>query len=160
MLLADQERHRWDRPLIEEGHALVRACLRRNAPGPFQIQAAIAAVHTDAPTGEATDWRQIVALYDRLLALEPTRVVALNRAVAVGEVDGPEVALELVERLTLDGYHPFHATRASLLERLGRADEAIAAFDRAAELTANEAERAALLVRRSRLAAAGREPPP
>ncbi|MEZ5372144.1 MAG: RNA polymerase sigma factor [Microthrixaceae bacterium] len=160
VLLADQERHRWDRPLIEEGHALVRACLRRNAPGPFQIQAAIAAVHTDAPTAEATDWRQIVALYDQLLALEPTRVVALNRAVAVGEVDGPEVALELVERLSLDGYHPFHATRASLLERLGRADDAIAAFDRAAELTANEAERAALLVRRSRLAAAGREPSP
>jgi RNA polymerase sigma-70 factor (ECF subfamily) len=141
VLLADQDRARWDRALIDEGHSIVRACLRRNRPGPYQIQAAIQAVHTDAPTFEATDWRQIVALYDQLLAFAPTPVVALNRAIAVGEVDGPAAALALVDRLSLDGYHAFHATRADLLSRLGRPGDAAAAFERAAELAPTEAER-------------------
>ncbi len=139
--LADQDRARWDRALIDEGHALVRACLRQNRPGPYQLQAAIAAVHADAPTAAATDWRQIVALYDRLLALQPTPVVALNRAIAVAEVDGPAAALALVDALALEGYHPWWATRGDLLERLGRREEAAEAFARAAEMTENEAER-------------------
>jgi RNA polymerase sigma-70 factor (ECF subfamily) len=143
VVLAEQDRSRWDPALIAEGLALVRACLRRDRPGPYQIQAAIQAVHCDAATFEATDWRQIVALYDQLLAIGPTPVVALNRAIAVGEVDGPAAALELVETLEpeLDGYHAFHAARADLLWRLGRSGEAAAAYERAAELTPTEAER-------------------
>jgi RNA polymerase sigma-70 factor (ECF subfamily) len=140
-LLAEQERTKWDRALIEEGQAIVRRCLRRYRPGPYQLQAAINAVHADAPTIEATDWSQIVALYDRLLAAAPTPVVALNRAIAIGEVRGPAAALDLVEELDLDRYHPFHATRADLLRRLGRHREAAAAYERAAALAPTEAER-------------------
>ena len=120
VLLADQDRGRWDRALIAEGQAIVRHCLRRNRPGPYQIQAAINAVHSDAPTAAATDWRQILQLYDQLLALAPSPIVALNRAVAVAEVDGPAAALALVDALDLDRYYLFHAIRADLLRRLGR----------------------------------------
>jgi RNA polymerase sigma-70 factor (ECF subfamily) len=139
--LADQDRSGWDRALIEEGHDLVRACLRLNRPGPYQFQAAIAAVHTDATTAEATDWSQIVQLYDQLLAVAPTPVTALNRAIAVAELDGPEAALALVDALDLEGYHLFHATRADLLRRLRRRDDALAAYDRAIALTENATER-------------------
>jgi RNA polymerase sigma-70 factor (ECF subfamily) len=141
VLLPDQDRTRWDRSLIAEGHALVRACLRRNAPGPYQIQAAINAVHTDAATAADTDWRQVLALYDQLLALTPTPVVALNRAVAVAEVDGPQAALDAIDALPIDDYHHLHATRAHLLARLGRGTEAAAAYRRALDLTGNAAER-------------------
>jgi RNA polymerase sigma-70 factor (ECF subfamily) len=149
VLLAHQDRTRWDRDLVAEGQALVRACLRRNRPGPYQLQAAIAAVHSDAPTAADTDWHQIVQLYDQLLAATPTPVVALNRAVAVAEVDGPEVALDVVEELPLEGYHLFHAVRADLLVRTGRVAEAVAAYDRALELTSNAAERDLLAERRA-----------
>ncbi len=148
VLLADQDRSRWDRSLIAEGQALVRACLRRNQPGPYQIQAAINAVHSDARTAADTDWRQIVQLYDHLMALSPTPVVALNRAVAVAEVDGPAAALADVDRLDLDGYHLFHATRADLLRRLGRTEEAAEAYDAALALVTNAAERRFLEDRR------------
>jgi RNA polymerase sigma-70 factor (ECF subfamily) len=141
VLLGEQDRTRWDRSLIEEGQAIVRRCLRRNQPGPYQLQAAINAVHADAPTLEQTDWPQIVALYDQLLAVAPTPVVALNRAIAVGEVEGPAAALALVEELDLDTYHPFHATRADLLRRLGRHREAAAAYQRAAAMAPTDAER-------------------
>ena len=141
VLLGEQDRTRWDRALIEEGQALVRGCLERNRPGPYQLQAAINAVHADAAGVEATDWPQIVALYDQLLAIAPTPVVALNRAVAVGEVEGPAAALVLVDALDLDTYYPFHATRADLLDRLGRHAEAAAAYVRAAALAPTAAER-------------------
>lgn len=139
--LVDQNRTRWDPKLIEEGHRLVRACLRRNEPGPFQIQAAIAAVHTDAPTAAATDWSQIVALYDQLYAIQPNPVVALNRAVAVGALHGPAAGLKALAKVNLADYQPYHAARADLLARAGRTDEALAAYDRAIELTANTSER-------------------
>jgi RNA polymerase sigma-70 factor (ECF subfamily) len=142
--LADQDRTRWDRTLIAEGHRLVRACLRRDHPGPFQIQAAIAAVHADARTASATDWSQIVALYDQLHALRPDAVVALNRAVAVGELHGAAAGLAALDALDvrpLDDYQPYHAARADLLARAGRRDAAVAAYDRAIELTANPTER-------------------
>jgi len=139
--LADQDRGRWDRDLIAEGQALVRRCLRRNQPGPYQIQAAIQAVHSDAPTAAATDWRQILQLYDQLLALSRSPVVALNRAVAVAEVEGPAAALALVDSLDLTGYHLFHAIRADLLRRLGRHAEAALAYDAALARTENAAER-------------------
>ena len=151
VLLADQDRGDWDRELIAEGHALVRRCLRRNHPGPYQLQAAIAAVHADARVAADTDWRQILALYDQLLALAPSPVVALNRAVAVAEVDGPAAGLALVDELDLDGYHVLHAIRADLLRRLGRDDEARAAYDAALERTENAAERAFLQHRRDAL---------
>jgi RNA polymerase sigma-70 factor (ECF subfamily) len=141
VLLGEQDRRRWDRALIQEGQAIVRRCLRRDQPGAYQLQAAINAVHADAPTVEETDWPQIVALYDQLLAVAPTPVVALNRAVAVGEVRGPAAALALVDELALDTYYPFHATRADLLGRLGRHREAAAAYQRAAALAPTEAER-------------------
>jgi RNA polymerase sigma-70 factor, ECF subfamily len=141
VLLAEQDRTRWDRALIEEGQAIVRQCLRRNQPGAYQLQAAINAVHADAPTIEQTDWSQIVALYDHLLAVAPTPVVALNRAIAIGEVHGPTAALALVDELDLDNYHPFHATRADLLRRLGRDSEATAAYERAAAMAPTDAER-------------------
>ena len=140
VLLGEQDRTRWDRALIGEGQAIVRRCLRRNQPGHFQLQAAINAVHADTPTVEETDWSQIVALYDQLLAVAPTPVVALNRAIAIGEVRGPAAALALVDELDLDNYHPFHATRADLLRRLGRYSEAAAAYERAAALAPTEAE--------------------
>ncbi|MEX0796741.1 MAG: RNA polymerase sigma factor [Acidimicrobiia bacterium] len=144
VLLADQDRALWSKDMIAEGQGLVRACLRRNRPGPYQIQAAINAVHCDAMTAKATDWRQIVALYDQLMSMTPTKVVALNRAVAIGERDGPEAALTLIEPLALDNYHLWHASRAEMLARLGRDDEAVAAYRRALQLTANRAEKAFL----------------
>ncbi|MEJ8654497.1 DUF6596 domain-containing protein [Streptomyces sp. MS1.AVA.3] len=153
VLLADQDRGHWDHGLIAEGHALVRRCLRRNQPGPYQIQAAINAVHSDAPTAAVTDWRQILQLYDQLLSFDPSPVVALNRAVAVAEVRGPEEALALVDSLTLDRYHVFHAIRADLLRRLDRHAEAALAYDKALDRTENAAERDFL--RRSRQALPG-----
>ncbi len=153
VLLADQDRTRWDRELIAEGQALVRRCLRRGQPGPYQLQAAINAVHSDAPTAADTDWSQIVQLYDQLMALAPSPVVALNRAVAVAEVDGPEVGLELVDALEgLGDYHLFHSVRADMLRRLGRRDEAASAYKEALERTGNAAERAFLERRRAELA--------
>ena len=141
VLLGDQDRSSWDRPLIEEGHAIVRACLRRNQPGPYQIQAAINAVHTDAESFEATDWSQILELYDQLLAMTPTPVVAMNRAIALGEVQGPQAALDVLDGLDLDEYQLFHAARADLLRRLGRHDEARPAYALAASLAVSDAER-------------------
>jgi RNA polymerase sigma-70 factor, ECF subfamily len=141
VLLADQDRSRWDRGLIEEGHAIVKRCLRLGLPGPYQIQAAINAVHSDAPSAADTDWRQILALYDQQLALEPTPVVALNRAVAVAEVDGPDRALEILDELALDRYRLYHAIRADLLRRRGRRAEAARAYEAALALTENAVER-------------------
>jgi RNA polymerase sigma-70 factor (ECF subfamily) len=138
--LPDQDRRLWDRDLIEAGQALVRRCLRRNQPGPYQLQAAINAVHSDARTASATDWRQILALYDQLLTFTPTTVVALNRAVAVAEVHGPASGLALIDGLSLDGYYLYHAIRADLLRRLGRTPEATAAYQAAIERTDNAAE--------------------
>jgi RNA polymerase sigma-70 factor (ECF subfamily) len=152
VLLADQDRGRWDRDQIAEGQAIVRRCLRRGRPGPYQLQAAVNAVHSDAPTAAATDWRQILALYDQLLALAPSPVVALNRAVAVAEVEGPEAALALVDGLDLDGYRLFHAIRADLLRRLGRDAEAAAAYEAAIARSGNATERAFLERRRQELA--------
>jgi RNA polymerase sigma factor (sigma-70 family) len=146
--LAEQDRSLWDRQLIAEGHDLVRRCLRRNRPGPYQLQAAINAVHTD---GDATDWAQVLALYDQLLAQTPTPIVALNRAVAVAEVHGPAAALAAVEGLELPGYHLLPATRADLLARLGRSAEARAAYDEAIALAGNHTERAFLEGRRAGL---------
>jgi RNA polymerase sigma-70 factor (ECF subfamily) len=156
--LAEQNRDRWDRDLIAEGQAIVRQCLRRNQPGPYQIQAAINAVHSDAPTAAATDWRQIVQLYDQLQAIAPSPVVALNRAVAVAEVEGPEAALSLVDDLELGAYYLFHAIRADLLRRLGREAEAALAYEAAIARTENAAEREFLL--RSRLSLAGGDEAP
>ncbi|MEV6397876.1 sigma-70 family RNA polymerase sigma factor [Streptomyces sp. NPDC051907] len=154
ILLAEQDRTLWNRALIAEGQAIVRRCLRLERPGPYQIQAAVNAVHSDAPTASATDWRQIVQLYDQLLALAPTPVAALNRAVAVAEVDGPVAALALVEELgpRLDGYYLFHAVRADLLRRLDRTAEAYEAYASAAALAGNDAERDFLQRRRDALA--------
>jgi len=151
VLLAEQDRGRWNQALIVEGQALVRRCLRRGRPGPYQIQAAINAVHSDAPTTAATDWPQILALYDQLLALAPSPVAALNRAVAVAEVQGPAAALELVDDLRLDGYYVFHAIRADLLRRLGRGAEAALSYDAAIACTQNAAEREFLGHRRQSL---------
>jgi RNA polymerase sigma-70 factor (ECF subfamily) len=148
--LPEQDRSLWDRDLIEDGQELVRRCLRRNQPGPYQIQAAINAVHSDARTSAETDWGQIVALYDQLMAYTPTAIVALNRAVAVAELDGPGAALALVDELALERYYLFHAIRADLLRRLSRCDEAAAAYRTAIGLTDNAAEVALL---RKRLAA-------
>jgi len=155
VLLADQDRGRWDRELIAEGQAIVRDCLRRNRPGPYQLQAAINAVHSDAAGAATTDWAQIVALYDQLLAVAPGPVVALNRAVAVAEVDGPAAALTLVDGLELDGYHLFHAIRADLLRRLGHDGQAALAYDAAIALAQNAAERSFLEGRRRSLSGTG-----
>jgi RNA polymerase sigma-70 factor, ECF subfamily len=141
VLLGEQDRTRWDQALIQEGQAIVRRCLGRDQPGSYQLQAAINAVHADAAGIEETDWPQIVALYDHLLEVAPTPVVALNRAVAVGEVQGAAAALALVEELDLDSYHLYHATRADLLARLGRSIEAAAAYQRAAAMAPTDAER-------------------
>ncbi|HEY6380030.1 MAG TPA: RNA polymerase sigma factor [Candidatus Dormibacteraeota bacterium] len=141
VLLADQDRGLWDRDLIAEGQAIVRECLERNQPGPYQIQAAINAVHSDAPAAAATDWWQILQLYNQLLALTPSPVVSLHRAVAVAEVEGPDAALTIVDGLDLGGYHLFHAIRADLLRRLGRDAEAALAYDAAITRTENAAER-------------------
>ncbi len=151
VLLRDQDRDRWDRPLIEEGQALVRACLRRGTPGPYQIQAAINAVHSDAASAADTQWDQILSLYDHLMMYAPTPVIALNRAVALAEVHGPAAALDLVDDLDLEAYHLFHATRADLLRRLNRDGEAAEAYDAALALTTNAAERAFLQARRASL---------
>ena len=144
VLLADQDRSLWDRSLIDEGQSIVRECLRRNRPGPFQIQAAISAVHSDANTAADTEWAQILQLYDQLMAVTPTPVVALNRAVALAELRGADVALSTIEGLDLDGYYLFHAVRADLLSRIGRNEDARNAYARAVERTANSAERAFL----------------
>jgi RNA polymerase sigma-70 factor (ECF subfamily) len=149
--LADQDRGGWDRALITEGHALVRECLATDRAGRYQILAAINAVHTDAPTAQDTDWSQVLALYDQLSLLDPSPIVALNRAVAVAELDGPEVALSLVDRLPLGGYHAWHAARADLLRRLGRSAEAKEAYDAAIAATQNSAERSYLSRRRGEL---------
>jgi RNA polymerase sigma-70 factor (ECF subfamily) len=151
VLLTDQDRGRWDRSLVAEGQAIVRRCLRRNQPGPYQIQAAINAVHSDAPAAAATDWRQILQLYDQLMTLAPSPVVALNRAVAVAEVEGPDAALALVDGLQLGGYHLFHAIRADLLRRLGRPTEAALAYEAAIARTQNATERDFLQRRREAL---------
>ncbi|MBG6065451.1 RNA polymerase sigma factor [Micromonospora ureilytica] len=156
--LAEQDRRRWDTTLISEGQALVRRCLRRDRPGPYQIQAAIAAVHSVARRAADTDWGQILQLYAQLTVVAPSPVVALNRAVALAEVAGPAVALTEVDRLDLDGFHVYHVVRADLLARLGRGGEAVEAYRTAVALTDNAAERAYLTARGAALSA--RLPPP
>jgi len=151
VLLADQDRALWDRALIEEGRELVRQCIARNRPGPYQIQAAINAVHSDAPNIEETDWRQILELYDQLIALAPTPTAALNRAVALAEVQGPYRALAAVDQLDLSGYYLFHALRADLLRRLGRNAEAKREYDAAIAHNNNPAEKGFLQQRRQSL---------
>ena len=150
--LHEQDRTLWDRNLIGEGQELVRLCLRRNIPGPYQIQAAINAVHSDAPEATETDWRQILALYDQLLVFDPSPVVELNRAVALAEVTGADAGLAAVDALPLESYYLFHAVRADLLRRLDRLPEAIMAYESALALTDNEAERAFLSRAREALA--------
>ena len=144
VLLPDQDRGRWDRGMVEEGQALVRQCLRRGRPGPYQIQAAINAVHSDAPSTGETDWAQVVALYDQLVVVAPTPVVALNRAVAVAELRGPAEALAIVDALALDRYHLYHSVRGNLLRRLGRAGEAAAAYETALRKATTDADRTVL----------------
>ena len=144
VLLRDQDRTRWNQALIAEGQRIVRRCLAANRPGPYQIQAAINAVHGDAAVASATDWRQIVELYDQLSVIAPGPVVALNRAVAVAETSGPVTALALVDRLDLTDFYLFHAIRADLLQRLGRNNEALAAFQAALGRVTNARERAFL----------------
>ena len=154
--LDEQDRGSWDRSLIAEGHTLVRECLERVAstggrPGQYQLMAAVNAVHTDAGDARDTDWSQVVALYDQLLTVVPTPVVALNRAVAVAEIDGPDVGLALVDDVALNGYHAWHAARADLLRRLGRGADARAEYDAAIDATENSAERAYLTRRRDQI---------
>ena len=151
VLLADQDRSRWDRTLIAEGQVLVRHCLVLNKPGPYQIQAAISAVHSEAMTADGTDWRQVLALYDQWLAIAPGQAVALNRVVALAEVEGPAAALSVLETLQLSRYYLFHAIRADLLRRLGHGEQAVRAYDEAISLTANEAERRFMRRRRDAL---------
>jgi RNA polymerase sigma-70 factor (ECF subfamily) len=143
VLLCDQDRNKWDRALNEEGQAIVRACIRRNRPGPFQLQAAIQAVHCAANSFEGTDWPQIVTLYDHLFSLMPTPVVALNRAIAVGEIEGPGALLAALDAIApdLDNYHLMQEARGSALRRLGRRKAAKAAYVRAAHLAATEMDR-------------------
>ncbi len=152
--LPEQDRSSWDHSLIQEGQELVRGCLRRNQPGPYQIQAAINAVHSDARTAAETDWSQILTLYDQLLAITPTPIVALNRAVAVAELDGPQVALELIDELPIESYYLYHAIRADLLRRLGHTDQAAAAYRAAIQRTGNPAEIAFMKERISQISAA------
>lgn len=151
VILDEQDRSRWDHEQCEEGRRLVRDCLLRNEPGQYQILAAINAVHSDALAAADTDWSQILELYDQLMGVAPTPVVALNRAVALAEVHGPAAALSTVDRITLDEYYPYHAVRADLLRRLGRTEDAAAAYGRAVRLTANDVERAFLMRRRNEL---------
>lgn len=153
MVLPAQDRSLWDGTLIQEGQLLVRSSLRRNMPGPYQIQAAINAVHSDAATAAETDWGQILQLYDLLMAQAPTPLVALNRAVALAEVEGPEAALAVVDHLDLGRYYLFHATRADLLQRMGRSADAAESYGAALAITTNPAERAFL---ERRLRATGR----
>jgi len=143
VLLRDQDRSMWDRAMIEEGQAIVRACIHRGRPGPYQLQAAIQAVHAAADSFEATDWPQIVTLYNQLVSVMPTPVVALNRAIAVAEVEGPGPALVMIDAIApdLENYHLLHAARGTILHRLGRRDDARAAFERAADLAVTEADR-------------------
>jgi RNA polymerase sigma-70 factor (ECF subfamily) len=152
--LSDQDRTLWDQDLVGEGQDLVRACLRRNQPGPFQLQAAIAAVHADSAKSGSTDWLEIVLLYDHLYALRPSPVVALNRSVAIAELSGPAEGLSAladIDATSLDNYQPYHSARADLLARDGRREEALAAFDRAVGLSTNPVERDFLLRRRAAL---------
>lgn len=151
VLLTGQDRSLWDPDMAIEGRTIVAACIRRGLPGPYQLQAAIAAVHSEAVSAADTDWAQILANYDHLLALSPSPVVALNRAVALAEVSGPAAGLAAVDELALDGFHLFHATRADLLVRLDRPAEAADAYDRALALVANDAERRFLAERRAGL---------
>jgi RNA polymerase sigma-70 factor (ECF subfamily) len=153
VLLKDQDRTRWDRRMIDEGQALVRLCLRRGQPGPYQIQAAINAVHSDAPSPQDTDWGQILQLYDQLSVVAPGPIVSLHRAVAVAEVHGPAAALAATEHLQLERYHVFHSVRADLLRRLDRNAEAAAAYQAALELTDNAAERRFLSCRLTQVSA-------
>jgi RNA polymerase sigma-70 factor (ECF subfamily) len=155
VLLADQDRNLWGRDQIAEGQLLVRQCLKRNQPGPYQLQAAISAVHSVAAQPADTDWRQILTLYEQLLAMEPTPVIALNRAVALAEVEGPASGLAAVDVLELSNYYLFHAVRADLLRRLGRDREAAAAYREAQERTNNHAERAFLAARARALTTIG-----
>jgi RNA polymerase sigma-70 factor (ECF subfamily) len=157
VLLRDQDRTKWDRPMIEEGHAIMRACIRRDQPGPFQLQAAIQAVHCAADSFEATDWPQIVALYDHLFSVMPTPVVALNRAIAIGETEGPGAGLTALDAIApdLNNYHLMHAARGTMLRRLGQRDAAKAAFERAAHLAATEADRRFLVQQIEELAEDG-----
>ena len=155
VLLRDQDRSSWDRALMEEGHAIVRASLRRNQPGSYQIQAAINAVHADADSFDATDWSQILTLYDHLLVITPTPVVAMNRAIALAEVHGPQAAVDILDGLDLAGYHLLHAARADLLRRLGRHADATEAYALAANLAASEAERLFLIDRLATAQTAG-----
>jgi RNA polymerase sigma-70 factor (ECF subfamily) len=162
VLLADQDRTLWNHALIAEGQGIVRHCLRLNRPGSYQIQAAINAVHSDAPTAASTDWPQILQLYDQLFTFVPGPIVALNRAVAVAEVHGPHVALQLVDALDadrnhLDRYYLFHAIRADLLRRLGRQEEATVEYTKAIECTANSAEQDFLRSKADEAAGVGRE---
>jgi len=160
VLLRDQDRSLWNNPLIAEGQELVLACLRRRSLGPFQLQAAIQALHCAAPRYEETDWAAIVRFYDRLLALMPTPVVALNRAIALAETNGPEASLVLLDGVAqdLDGYHLLHASRAEMLERLGRPGEAAEAYDRAATLARTDADISFLTQRRHEATADASEP--
>jgi RNA polymerase sigma-70 factor (ECF subfamily) len=151
VLLADQDRGLWHLGLVAEGQDIVRRCLRRGQPGPYQLQAAINAVHSAAPGPAATDWEQIVRLYDQLLSISPSPVVALNRAVAVAEVESPEAALALVDGIDLNSYYLFHAIRADLLRRLGRSAEADMAYQEAIDRTGNAVERGFLMRRRASL---------
>ncbi len=153
VLLADQDRTLWDRTLIDEGQAIVKHCLDLDYPGPYQLQAAINAVHSAAATAESTDWAQVLALYDQLLIVAPNAIVALNRAVALAEVEGPLAALSVVDDLDLPRYYLYHAIRADLLRRLGRTAEAITAYDEAIARTANEVERKFMRRRREALLA-------
>ncbi len=152
IVLETQDRQLWDQTLIEEGRQLVRRCLRRSRPGPYQLQAAIGAVHADAASFAETDWPQIVALYDQWLAIAPTPVVALNRAIALAWLDGPEAALAEIDRLELGDYSPYHTARANVLERVGRREEALVAYERAIELTANVVQQSHLRRQHARLA--------
>jgi RNA polymerase sigma-70 factor, ECF subfamily len=151
VLLPEQDRALWNRSLIAEGQVLLNRCLLRNEPGPYQLQAAINAVHSNAPSPDAVDWRQILRLYDQLYSLQPTPVVALNRAVALAEVEGPAAALSVLDRLDLRTFYLFHAIRADLLQRIGRRDAAADAYDRAIARSENTKERELLLRRRRTL---------
>jgi RNA polymerase sigma-70 factor, ECF subfamily len=160
VLLADQDRAGWDRQLVSEGQAIVRRCLRRGQPGPYQLQAAVNAAHSAAPDTTNTDWGQIVQIYDQLLSIAPSPVVALNRAVAVAEIHGPDTALALVDGLDLGGYYLFHAIRADLLRRLGRDPEAALAYQDAIDHSENAVEREFLTRRRASLGRPGSGPGP
>jgi RNA polymerase sigma-70 factor (ECF subfamily) len=151
VLLADQDRSLWDPGLVVEGQSIVRRCLSVGRPGPYQIQAAINAVHSDASSTAETDWSQILTLYDQLMTFTPTPIVALNRAVAVAEVQGPDAALATLSDLALDDFHMYHAIRADLLRRAGRPHEAIREYDTAIVQTENAVEREFLERRRAEL---------